>query len=130
MNVEEQLASARTGLRRLDPHQAHDAAQAGAILVDTRPAAQRDTDGAIPGALVIERNDLEWRTDPTTGWRIPQAIDHDVTWIVFCNGGDSSSLAAASLQSLGLHNATDLIGGFQAWKKAGLPVVRTEAVDE
>ena len=80
------------------------------------------TRAPCPGALVIERNHLEWRLDPASDARIPQATDHDVTWIVVCSEGYSSSLAAASLQDLGLRNATDLDGGFRAWKAAGLPV--------
>ena len=106
--------SARPGRRSWRP--------TGALLVDTRPQWQRDDEGALPGALVIERNHLEWRLDPTSDARIPEATDHDVTWIVVCSEGYSSSLAAASLQDLGLRNATDLDGGFRAWKAAGLPV--------
>ena len=83
---------------------------------------QRQADGEIPGAIVIERNHLEWRLDPTSTGRIPEATDPDIVWIVLCDEGYSSSLAAASLQRLGLHNATDVIGGFQAWKAAGLPI--------
>jgi rhodanese-related sulfurtransferase len=94
----------------------------GAELVDTRPAFQRESGGEIPGAIVIERNHLEWRLDPTCAARIPEATDHDITWIVLCDEGYSSSLAAASLQLIGLGNATDVIGGFQAWKAAGLRV--------
>jgi rhodanese-related sulfurtransferase len=71
--------------------------------------------------LIIERNHVEWRLDPTSSAKIPEAVDHDVAWVLFCSGGYSSSLAAASLQDLGLHRATDLDGGFQAWKRAGLP---------
>ena len=104
------------------PRRAAKLAADGALLVDTRPQWQRDDDGALPGALVIERNHLEWRLDPASDARIPQATDHDVTWIVVCSEGYSSSLAAASLQDLGLRNATDLDGGFRAWKAAGLPV--------
>jgi rhodanese-related sulfurtransferase len=93
----------------------------GALLVDTRPEWQRREDGEIPGALVIERNHIEWRLDPTSDARIPEAVDHDVEVIVVCSEGYASSLAAASLQDLGLHRATDLIGGFRAWREAGLP---------
>jgi rhodanese-related sulfurtransferase len=102
--------------------QAHQAIQRGAILIDTRPAFQRRADGEIPGSVVLERNHLEWRCDPTSPARISQAACHHVTWIICCDEGYSSSLAAASLQALGLHNATDLIGGFQAWHAAGLPI--------
>ena len=87
------------------------------------PAAwQRDDEGSLPGALLIERNHLAGRLHPASDARIPQATDHDVTCIVLCSKGCSSSLAAASLQDLGLRNATDLDGGFRAWKAAGLPV--------
>jgi rhodanese-related sulfurtransferase len=82
---------------------------------------QRSDEGELPGALVIERNHLEWRLDPASDARIPEAVDHDVEIVVVCSEGYSSSLAAASLQDLGLHRATDLIGGFRAWKDAGLP---------
>ncbi len=122
MNVDQLLTEARSGLRRLEPRDAADAVRAGAVLVDTRPEFQRRRDGEIPGAIVIERNHLEWRCDPTSTARISAAVDHDVTWIVCCDEGYSSSLAAASLQALGLRNATDVIGGFQAWRAAGLPV--------
>jgi len=120
--VDELLAAARARLDRPDPQRAAELVAAGAILVDTRPGWQRAEEGELPGALVIERNHLEWRLDPTSTARIPEAADHDVTWIVVCSEGYSSSLAAASLQDLGLRNATDLDGGFRAWKAAGLPV--------
>ncbi|MGH3712313.1 MAG: rhodanese-like domain-containing protein [Micromonosporaceae bacterium] len=122
MNIEQVLARARARLSRLDPAQAHDALRAGGYVVDTRPQWQRDRDGEIPGALLIERNHLEWRLDPTSASRIPQATSYDTTWIVCCDEGYSSSLAAATLQELGLLNATDIIGGFQAWRAAGMPV--------
>jgi rhodanese-related sulfurtransferase len=118
------LARARAGLRRLEPHRALDAVRHGAVLVDTRPEFQRRADGEIPGAIVIERNHLEWRLDPSSGASIPEAVDHDIEWIIICDQGYSSSLAAASLRSLGLDRATDVIGGFQAWREAGLPVTR------
>jgi len=107
---------------RVDAAQAARELAAGALVVDTRPADQRAAQGEIPGAVVVGRNVLEWRLDPSSPSRIPQAINHDVRVIVVCAEGFSSSLAAASLQELGLHNATDLIGGFQAWEAAGLPV--------
>ena len=118
MTSEEMLAAARARLDRPDPHRAAELVADGAILVDTRPGWQREQEGGIPGVLVIERNHLEWRLDPTSDARIPQAVDHDVTWILFCSEGYSSSLAAASLQDLGLRNATDLDGGYRAWKAA------------
>ena len=86
------------------------------------PPRQRAAHGEIPGAIPIGLNVLEWRLDPSSEWRNPAATDHDVRVIVFCQEGFSSSLAAARLQSLGLHRATDVIGGFEAWRDAGLPV--------
>jgi Rhodanese-related sulfurtransferase len=115
--VNDLLAAARARLDRPDPRRAAAMVERGAILVDTRPGWQRAQEGELPGALLIERNHIEWRLDPASDARIPQATDHDVTWIVVCSEGYSSSLAAASLQDLGLHNATDLAGGYQAWKK-------------
>ncbi|MBC8091591.1 MAG: sulfurtransferase [Pseudonocardia sp.] len=116
------LIAARARLDRPDPRRAASMVSEGAILVDTRPGWQREQEGELPGALLIERNHIEWRLDPTSDARIEQATDHDVTWIVVCSEGYSSSLAAASLQDLGLRNATDLDGGYCAWKAAGLPV--------
>ncbi len=121
-SVADLLAAARARLDRPDPARAAELAGRGAILVDTRPGWQRAEEGSLPGALVIERNHLEWRLDPASAARIPEAVDHDVTWVLFCSEGYSSSLAAASLQDLGLHNATDIDGGFRAWKAAGLPI--------
>lgn len=119
--VTELLTAARARLDRPGPGRAAALAGTGAHLVDTRPGWQRVEEGAIPGALVIERNHLEWRLDPTSQARLPEAVDHDVTWVLFCSEGYSSSLAAASLQDLGLHRATDIDGGFRAWAAAGLP---------
>lgn len=116
--VDALLARARARLDRPDPHRARELVDAGARLVDTRPGWQRAEEGELPGALVIERNHLEWRLDPTSDARIPEAVDHDVLWIVVCSEGYSSSLAAASLQDLGLRRATDLDGGYRAWKAA------------
>ncbi|HEY4007449.1 MAG TPA: rhodanese-like domain-containing protein [Pseudonocardia sp.] len=115
------LAAARARLRRLGPVQAAEAVSRGALLVDIRPEWQRRAEGGIPDALVIERNHLEWRLDPTSDARIEEATDHDVAVVVVCSEGYTSSLAAASLQELGLHRATDLVGGFHAWRAAGLP---------
>jgi rhodanese-related sulfurtransferase len=120
--VDQMLAGARSRLRRLTPTQAHDAFVAGALLVDIRPGWQRTDEGEIPGALPVERNHLEWRFDPECDARLPQATGYDVQVIVLCSEGYTSSLAAASLLSLGLGNATDVIGGFHAWSADGLPV--------
>lgn len=122
-SIDEVLAEARGRLRRMEPREAAARAAAGAVLVDTRPASQRDRDGAVPGALVIERNHLEWRFDPAGDAKVPEATGYDVEVVVLCDEGYSSSLAADSLRALGLHRATDVIGGFQAWRAAGLPVI-------
>ena len=121
-SIDEVLEHARRRLHRLDPVAAQSAMREGAILVDTRPQAQRQAQGSVPGALLVERNVLEWRFDPRSDARLPEATGYDVRLIVMCSEGYSSSLAAASLQDLGLRNATDLAGGFVAWAKAGLPV--------
>jgi len=121
-SIDDHLAAVRTRLNRLEPAQAASAARAGALLVDTRYAALRDRDGTIPGAVIVERNELEWRLDPTSDHRVAQAVSHELPVILFCNEGYASSLAAVALHDLGLHHATDLIGGFQAWRAAGLPV--------
>jgi rhodanese-related sulfurtransferase len=122
VGIDELLERVREGLDRVGPQEAYEASAAGALLVDIRYAALRERDGLIPGALVVERNELEWRLDPRGSHRSPEATSHDLTVIVICNEGYASSLAAASLHQLGLHRATDLTGGFQAWKSAGLPV--------
>ena len=90
-------------------------AAAGALVIDTRPVEQRERDGTLPGALVVDRNVLEWRLDPTSAHRLPAITGLDQRIIVVCNEGYSSSLAAATLLDLGLHRATDLAGGYQAW---------------
>ena len=120
--VDDLLREARALLDRVTPERASAELEDGALLIDVRTETQRATHGAIPGAVAIGLNVLEWRLDPASEWRIPQAVDHDVRLIVCCQQGYSSSLAAARLQSLGLHRATDVIGGFEAWEAAGLPV--------
>ena len=120
-NVDALLAEARAGLVRLTPVEALRAQAAGAVLVDIRPEANRRAEGAIPGAVVIERTVLEWRLDPACEACLPLA-SYDLHVVVVCNEGYSSSLAAATLQQLGVDRATDLVGGFRAWKAAGLPV--------
>lgn len=119
-SIDSLLADARSGLRRLTPLQAEAAVGEGALLVDIRPEWQRRNDGEIPGSIVVERVHLEWRLDPHSGASLPQARAGQ-EWIIVCTEGYSSSLAAASLNSLGL-SATDLIGGIYAWRDAGLPV--------
>jgi rhodanese-related sulfurtransferase len=123
VGIDELLERLRSGYERIGPHEAYSAARAGqALLVDIRYAALRERDGLIPGALVVERNELEWRLDPHGSHRLPEATSHDLRAVVICNEGYASTLAADSLHRLGLHRATDLTGGFQAWKRAGLPV--------
>ena len=124
VGIDELLERVREDLDRVEPKDAFAAAADGALLVDIRYAALRERDGLIPGALVVERNELEWRLDPRGSHRAPEAVSHDLRVVVVCNEGYASSLAAASLRQLGLHRATDLVGGFQAWKSAGLPMVR------
>ncbi|GLW32009.1 hypothetical protein Areg01_49480 [Actinoplanes regularis] len=120
-SIADLLAEARARLDRLDPLRADAAIRDGAVLVDIRPAAQRAEHGEIPGALIIERNVLEWRLDPRSDARLPFANRYDLPVIITCQEGYTSSLAAAALQDLGLHRATDLAGGFAAWAAAGLP---------
>jgi rhodanese-related sulfurtransferase len=121
-SIDEILDDARRRLRRLTPIEAQAAMAKGAVLVDIRPQAQRRAEGAVPGALLVERNVLEWRFDPRSDARLPEATGYDLRLIVMCSQGYTSSLAAAALQDVGLHRATDLAGGFQAWEVAGLPV--------
>lgn len=120
--VDELLEEARAGLDRITAEQAYQELQRGALLVDTRTSEQRAASGEVPGARPIGLNVLEWRLDPASDSRIPEATGHDVRVILFCNEGYSSSLAAARLHELGLSRATDVIGGFEAWRDAGLPV--------
>jgi rhodanese-related sulfurtransferase/mannose-6-phosphate isomerase-like protein (cupin superfamily) len=123
LSIEQVLSVARARLRRLSPDEAFEAmAKREAIIVDIRPEGQRAIEGSIPGALVVERNVLEWRFDPASSSRLPIATDHDIQVIVFCSEGYASSLAAAALQDIGLWRATDLVGGFHAWCAMGLPV--------
>lgn len=118
--IDDVLADARSGLARVTAGELRGAVAGGAIVVDIRPAAQRAAEGELGGALVIERNVLEWRCDPTSDARIDAAVDHDVAWVVLCSEGYTSSLAAAALQEIGLHRATDVEGGYQALRRAGV----------
>ncbi|EIV93098.1 rhodanese-like domain-containing protein [Frankia sp. QA3] len=117
------LAAARSRLRRLEPAEAARVLDedANSVLVDIRPAAQRAAEGEIPDAVIVERNVLEWRFDPTSDARLPIATGDDLQVIVFCSEGYTSSLAADALRQLGLRRATDVIGGYHAWAAAGLP---------
>ena len=110
------LDAARTRLTRMPAEEVPAAVARGAVLVDIRPAAQRAAEGEVAAALVVERNVLEWRCDPTSDARLPQATGDDVEWVVLCSEGYTSSLAAAALQEIGLHRATDVVGGYHALK--------------
>jgi rhodanese-related sulfurtransferase len=121
LTIDDVLAAARARITRLTPAQAHHAVAAGAVLVDIRPQAQRQAEGQIPGAVIVERNVLEWRLDPESATRLPMA-GYDLHVIVFCSEGYTSSLAAAALLDLGIRRPADLAGGFRAWRASGLPV--------
>jgi rhodanese-related sulfurtransferase len=114
--IDRLLAQARNALDRVQVEDLADEVSRGAILIDIRPLEQRLGDGDLPGAIVIDRNVLEWRLDPSSPQRLPIATGADVRLIIVCNEGYSSSLAAATLNELGLRFATDLVGGFQAWR--------------
>jgi rhodanese-related sulfurtransferase len=114
------LRSARRRYRRLPAAEVPDALARGAVLVDIRPQAQRAREGVVPGALVIERNVLEWRCDPTSDARLPEATGDDVEWVILCSEGYTSSLAAAALLDIGLPRATDVIGGYHALAADGV----------
>jgi rhodanese-related sulfurtransferase len=120
--VDDLLAAARRGLRRIEPAEALAAIGDGAVLVDIRSDLQRAHDGLMPGAVFIARNVLEWRCDPASPWRDPRVADPALRQMLICDEGYQSSLAAATLQQLGLPRATDVIGGFRSWRDAGLPV--------
>jgi rhodanese-related sulfurtransferase len=124
-SIDELLADARSRIVRVTPETAALRVAAGAVLVDIRPAAQRAREGEVPGALAVERNVLEWRFDPASDARLPEATGYDVDVIILCSEGYTSSLAADALRSLGLHRATDVVGGFLAWAAAGLPTTGT-----
>lgn len=119
--IDQLLADARRPLLRLEPEDAYQAVQRdGAVLIDVRPQANREAEGQIPGAIVIDRNVLEWRLDPTCAARL-EIASYDLFPIIVCNEGYASSFAAASLHQIGLKRATDLVGGYRAWRAAGLP---------
>jgi rhodanese-related sulfurtransferase len=121
--IDRLLAEERRLLDRLDPQEAFDAVrERGGVIVDTRSHEQRLAGGVIPGAIRIHRNVLEWRVDPSSGWFDQRFATFDGPVIVMCHEGYSSSLAAATLQRLGMTRATDMAGGFEAWAAAGLPV--------
>ena len=119
--IDEILTAARARLLRLTPQQAFREVSGGGVLIDIRPAAQRAEQGEIPGSVVIERNHLEWRLDPCSDARLAWVTGYDHRIVIFCVDGYTSSLAAAALLDLGLHRATDLVGGYRAWVAEGLP---------
>ena len=122
MTADQLLAEARRGLTRLEPVDAASAISAGAVLVDVRSELQRERDGVVPGSVFFPRNVLEWRCDPASPARDERVSDLGRLLIVMCDEGYQSSLAAANLRRLGFERATDLAGGFRAWRAAGLPV--------
>jgi rhodanese-related sulfurtransferase len=120
--IHDLLAAARARYRRLTPAEALAAMRAGALLVDIRTETQRRRDGEVPGALAIDRTVLEWRVDPASGAAHPAIGGLDAPLILLCNQGYSSSLAVGTLLDLGASRVTDVVGGFEAWRAAGLPV--------
>jgi rhodanese-related sulfurtransferase len=127
--VDELLAQVRSRIERVSPPEAWNRLRSGALLVDTRPVEQRDRDGEVPGALVVDRNVLEWRLDPASPYRLPEVTGYDLDVVVLCNEGYSSSLVTDTLRTLGLTRAVDVVGGFVAWAAAGLPTTRSERTD-
>jgi rhodanese-related sulfurtransferase len=128
-SVDDLVAEARAKLERVDPHQANAAVESGeAVLVDIRTETQRAADGTVPSAIYVPRNVIEWRVDPTSG-HSDERLTSGKRVVVMCDAGWASSLVAAILQELGLEDATDLDGGFQAWRGAELPVEPVEPPD-
>lgn len=121
--IHDVLADAQARLRRLEPHEAAAAVAEGAVLVDIRTAEERARDGVVPGSLHVERNVLEWRVDPASGTQHPELAGREDRVVLICSEGFCTSLAAAALHELGFTGATDVLGGFEAWAAAGLPVV-------
>ncbi|MET0461230.1 MAG: rhodanese-like domain-containing protein [Ilumatobacteraceae bacterium] len=115
------LAEARSHIRRVEVDALDDEVAAGALVVDIRPEVNRREEGILPGALIIDRNVLEWRLDPTSGHQLPEASTERRV-ILVCNEGYASSLAAATLVDLGIAGATDLVGGYRAWVAARPPM--------
>ena len=120
--IDRLLKEERRLLRRVTPQEAFDAAAAGGVIIDTRSHEQRLAGGTVPGSVRIHRNVLEWRVDASSGYQDPRVASCAGPIVIMCEQGYSSSLAAATLQRMGVTNATDMIGGFEAWAAAGLPV--------
>jgi rhodanese-related sulfurtransferase len=127
--IDELLEQVRGRIDRVEPAEAACRLAAGALLIDTRPVEQRDRDGEVPGAVVVDRNVLEWRLDPASPYRIPDMTGYDLEVIVLCNQGYSSSLVVDTLRTLGLRRAVDIVGGFEAWAALGLPVAGVRRTD-
>jgi rhodanese-related sulfurtransferase len=127
--IDQLLAQVRSRIDRIGPWEAAARLAAGALLIDTRPWEQRSRDGEVPGAVVVDRNVLEWRLDPASPYRIPEVTGYHLEVIVLCNQGYSSSLVADTLRSLGLRRAVDVVGGFEAWTALGLPVAGVRRTD-
>ena len=127
--IDRRLAAARARIDRIGPAEASRLQAAGALLVDTRPQFQRDAFGIVPGAILVERNHLEWRLDPTSEHRHPAAVGHTGPVVVFCQEGYSSSLAVESLLDLGVVDVHDLDGGFAAWAASGHPTAAADTPD-
>jgi rhodanese-related sulfurtransferase len=127
--IDELLEQVRSRIDRVEPGEVAERVAAGALLVDTRPFEQRARDGEVPGAVVVDRNVLEWRLDPASPDRLPEVTGYDLEIIVLCNQGYSSSLVADTLRTLGLRRAVDVIGGFEAWAAQRLPVVAVRDTD-
>ncbi|HXA41551.1 MAG TPA: rhodanese-like domain-containing protein [Candidatus Solibacter sp.] len=127
LTIDELLDQARAAIDRLSPAEALAAQKAGALIVDIRPLEQRRRDGDIPGAVLVDRNVLEWRLAPTSKWRLAEAADREL--ILVCNQGYQSSLAAHTLRRLGLATICDIDGGFEAWHATGMPVVEHAGAD-
>lgn len=121
VSIAQLLEEAQQEISRYEPDQAADAKSAGAVMVDTRCREDQAREGVVPGAVRIPRTVLEWRADPQSKWRDDRIADYSRELILFCNDGYSSSLAAANLQRLGFAQVGDVVGGYRAWKKAGLP---------
>jgi rhodanese-related sulfurtransferase len=115
-SADDLLERARRRIHRVGPHELQDIVAEGGLIVDIRPDAQRREEGSLPGALIVERNVLEWRFDPTGSSRLPEARGTDQPVVIVCSEGYASSLAAASLADLGYARAADLVGGYQAWR--------------
>ena len=127
--IDDLLQQVRDRIDRVEPAEAARRLAVGALLIDTRPAEQRHRDGEVPGAVVVDRNVLEWRLDPASPFRIPEVTGYDLEVIVLCNQGYSSSLVADTLRTLGLRRAVDVVGGFEASAALGLPVAGIRRTD-